>query len=285
MRYAFIKANTRHYPIRLLCTVLGVSRSGFYAWLTRKPNAYARANQALLKHIRRIHQQSREQYGIRKVWQQLLSEGIACGKNRVARLRVKHQLYAKRRKRFVVTTRSKSNLWVAPDRLQRDFTAQAVNQKWVSDVTFIPTRSGWLYLAVTLDLYSRKVVGWAMSSRNDGDLVVDCLSMAIEHRQPPKGLIHHSDRGATYRMKTYQTILNEHGMLPSMSRKGDCWDNAVVESFFGQLKNELTFWHNYPNRETAKSSLFDYIEIFYNRQRIHQTLGYKTPLEFEGSVA
>jgi len=285
MKYLFIKANQASYTVQTLCWALRVSRSGYYSWLNRLPSQREKANQDLLRHIQRVHKQSREHYGIRKVWKQLVSEGITCGKNRIARLRAVHHIYAKRRKRFVVTTRSKSNLWIAPDRLQRDFTAKYPNQKWVSDVTFIPTRTGWLYLAVTLDLYSRRVVGWAMSSRNNGQLVLDCLNMALEHRQPEKGLIHHSDQGATYRMKTFQKRLSENGILSSMSRAGDCYDNAVVESFFGQLKNELTFWQNYKNRETAKRSLFDYIEIFYNRQRIHQTIGYKTPVQFEQCVA
>lgn len=264
---------------------MGVSRSGYYDWCDRKPSYRDQSNTVLLKAIQRIQRESRGHYGIRKSWKQLNREGFKCGKNRVARLRAMNHIYAKRRKRFVVTTRSKHRHWIAPNRVKRVFVTSQPNKVWVSDVTFIPTRSGWLYLAVTLDLYSRKVVGWSMSSRNNGELVKNCLEMAVIQREPGKGLIHHSDRGATYAMQSFREILTAHGMKTSMSRTGDCWDNAVAESFFSNLKNELVYWENFTNQQQAKTAIFDYIEVFYNRQRLHQTLGYQTPVEFEQSVA
>lgn len=236
-----------------------------------------REDRKLLGHIRRVHDQSRQRYGIIKCWKQLISEGIMCGRDRVARLRRAHHIYAKRRRRFVVTTRSKHRYWIAPNRLKRDFTTTAPDQAWVGDVTFIATRQGWLYLAVLLDLYSRKVVGWSMSDKNNGQLVENALKMAITQRQPQPGLIHHTDRGSTYAMQSYRDLLQQHGMLSSMSRKRDCWDNAVAESFFANLKNELTHYQTYPSREEAKTAIFQYMEVFYNRQRLHQTLNYQTP--------
>jgi len=187
-----------------MCKVLGVSRSGYYAWLVRSPSERTRKNGELFCAIERIHKATNGHYGIRKAWHQLLREGYRCGKNRVARLRKAHKIYAKRRKRFVLTTRSKHRHWIASNRLKRNFKSAEVNRVWVSDVTFVPTRSGWLYVAVTLDVYSRKVVGWSMSNRNDGALVQDCLEMAIAHREPREGLIHHSDRGSTYAMQSFQ---------------------------------------------------------------------------------
>ena len=268
-----------------MCLVLKVSPSGYYDWLARVLSERAKQNVLLVDAIKCIHKASNENYGLRKVWQQLLREGWQCGKNRVARLRKQHGIYAKRRKRFVLTTRSKHRHWIAPNRLNRDFTSAKPNDVWVSDVTFVPTRSGWLYVAVTLDLYSRKVVGWSMSNRNDGKLVKDCLEMAIAHRQPGSGLIHHSDRGSTYAMQSFRDVLRAYGIESSMSRKGDCWDNAVAESFFSSLKNELTYWKQFKDRESARSAIFNYIEVFYNRQRLHQTLGYQTPVEFEAKGA
>lgn len=285
MKYGFIQLHSSDYPITKLCRFLRVSRSGYYDWLTRKPSRRAQANQQLLEHIRCIHQQSRERYGIMKCWQILLRQGIACGKHRVARLRALHGIYAKRRRRFVLTTRSKWTRNAAPNRLARQFKTDKPNQAWVGDVTFIPTRQGWLYLSVLLDLYSRKVVGWGMSKTNDGKLLEDCLTMALTHRKPPSGLIHHSDRGSNYTAHAFQQRLIDNNVVASMSRKGDCWDNAVAESFFSTLKNELTHEQNFDNHQTARAAIFEYIELFYNRQRLHQTLNYQTPDEFEQGVA
>lgn len=285
MKFGFIRTHCDEFSVVKLCQFMGVSRSGYYDWLHRKPSARAQANERLLEQIKRLHQQTRERYGALKCWHALLKQGFACGKNRVARLRALYGIYAKRRRRFVVTTRSKWTRKAAPNRLSRQFAMSQPNQAWVGDVTFIPTRQGWLYLSVLLDLYSRKVVGWGMSNQNDGQLLSDCLAMALEQRKPPSGLIHHSDRGSNYTAKAFQQQLAEHGMIASMSRKGDCWDNAVAESFFSTLKNELTHEHNFNNQQIARATIFEYIEIFYNRQRLHQTLNYQTPDEFEQTVA
>ena len=281
MKYTFIKQHHAEHSVRILCRALQVSRSGYYDWLDRPTSHRQKANERLLGDIRRVHQQSRENYGAVKTWKALNQQGICCGKHRVARLRRCNDIVAKRRKRFVVTTRSKHRHWIAPNRLQRDFTAQRPNAVWVGDVTFVPTRSGWLYLAVLLDLHSRKIVGWSMSDKNNQALVLDALTMAIERRRPPPELIHHTDRGQLYAAHQYREMLNQHKMIPSMSRKKDCWDNAVAESFFNNLKNELTYYQRYQTREEAKAAIFDYIEIFYNRKRIHQTLDYQSPSDFE----
>jgi transposase InsO family protein len=281
VKYAYIKRHRQKFPTAAMCKVLKVSRSGYYDWFKRGESQRCRRDRTLLGHIRRVHDQSRQHYGIVKCWKQLNAEGIACGRDRIARLRRTHGVYSQRRKRFVVTTRSKHRHWIAPNRLQRDFTATSPNRVWVGDVTFIATRSGWLYLSVLLDLYSRKVVGWSMSNSNNGQLVKDALVMAVQHRQPGQGLIHHTDRGATYAMQSYRDTLTRHGMVSSMSRKRDCWDNAVAESFFANLKNELIYWYNFRSRDEARAAIFDYIEVYYNRQRLHQTLNYQTPEQFE----
>lgn len=277
MKYAYIQAHQKQRSVTALCRALQVSRSGYYAWGAHQDSARAQANLTLLEHIRRVQHQTRQRYGLIKCWKQLNHEGIACGRSRVARLRREHDIYARRRRRFVLTTRSQHRYWIAPNRLQRHFTAAAPNQVWVGDVTFIATRTGWLYLGVLIELYSRKVVGWSMSHSNNGQLVEDALRMAIAHRRPRPGLIHHTDRGSTYAMQSYRDLLQQHGMVSSMSRKKDCWDNAVAESFFANLKNELTYYQTFNHQEDAKTALFDYMEIFYNRQRLHQTLHYQTP--------
>lgn len=281
MKYAYIEQQCRIFPISAMCRVLSVSRSGYYDWRRRPESTRRKEDRRLLQHLYRIHQRSRLNYGIVKAWKQLNQEGIVCGRDRVARLRRAHNIYAQRRKRFVVTTRSKHRDWIAPNHLNRNFSVNKPNRVWIGDVTFIATRTGWLYLSVLLDLYSRKVVGWSMSNNNNGQLVKDSLEMAIEHRQPGPGLIHHTDRGSTYAMQSYRDTLKQHGMVSSMSRKGDCWDNAVAESFFANLKNELIYWRNYKNQNEVRCQIFDYIEIFYNRQRIHQTLNYQSPEQFE----
>lgn len=281
MKYAFIQQQRPDYSLVRLCSALRVSRSGYYAWRQRPLSIRQRANEGLLQAIQRIHVQSKGCYGILKCWQQLKREGMDCGRARIAKLRQAHGIYAKRRQRFVVTTRSKHRYWIAPNRLKRDFTANQPNRVWVGDVTFIATRSGWLYLAVLLDLYSRKVVGWSMSASNNGPLVEEALKMAIEQRKPKPGLIHHTDRGSTYATQSYRDLLAQHGMVSSMSRKKDCWDNAVAESFFATLKNELTHDKTFNTREEARTAIFEYMEIFYNRQRLHQTLNYQTPEQYE----
>ncbi len=281
MKYAFIRAHHPEFRLRRLCRVLGVSRSGYYAWRERPCSPRDDANRQLVGEIRRVHTAARGVYGALKTWQQLRAQGIRCGKHRVARVRRLHGIEAARQRRFKRTTRSRRGHWSAPDLVRRGFTAPAPNRVWVGDVTCVATREGWLYVAVLLDLYSRKIVGWAMSDRINTALVLRALQMALRTRRPPPGLIHHTDRGAIYAADDYRQLLAAHGMAASMGRPGDCYDNAVAESFFSTVKNELPAVQTYASRREAQTALFEYIEIFYNRQRIHQTLGYRTPQHVE----
>lgn len=280
MRYAFIREHARAHRVRALCRVLQVSRSGYYGWRRRRASPRAAANARLLARIRAIHAASRENYGARKTWRALIAAGESCGLNRVARLRQRHGIEARRLKRFRARYAARQSVF-APNLLERHFEAPAPDRVWVGDMTVIPTREGWLHLAVLLDLYSRRVVGWAMGAMANRSLAIGALAMAIEHRSPAPGLIHHTDQGTLYATSAYRAILSEHGMLQSMSRKGDCYDNAVAESFFSSLKNELTWHHTFASREEARRAVFDYIELFYNRHRLHQTLDYLAPIAYE----
>jgi putative transposase len=282
-----MELHAQEFEIRKMCKVLQVSSSGYYAWKKHKISQREKSNQNLLTEIKRIHVKSRESYGTLKTWKALNLEGIACGKHRVARLRQRYKIESKRRRRFKITTQSRNTKWIAPNLLDRCFKTQSPNEAWVGDVTFIPTQSGWLYLAVLLDLYSRKVIGWSMSERNNRQLVLNALEMALKHRQPKTEVLHHTDRGSVYGSDEYQARLAQSRIKPSMSRKGDCYDNAVAESFFSTLKNELLNGKTFPNRSEARSKIFDFIEIFYNRQRLHQSLNYNTPEQVDqlGCVA
>ncbi|MDC4207138.1 MAG: IS3 family transposase (plasmid) [Candidatus Manganitrophus sp.] len=281
MRYAFIHAHRSTHPVERLCGAVGVSRSGSYAWRSRPESRRARQNRTLLLEIRRVHAENREAYGAVKTWRALRAEGIMCGRHRVRRLRRADGIEARRMQRFRAAYQARNSAPCAPNWLNRQFDAPAPNRVWAGDITFIATRRGWLYLAVLLDLYSRRVVGWAMSERPDGQLVLDALNMAVTHRGPLPGLLHHSDQGIQYASGAYQRQLQVHGMRPSMSRKGDCYDNAVVESFFSTLKNEWVFHQSFLDRDQARAALFDYIELFYNRQRRHASLNYQSPLMYE----
>lgn len=221
--------------------MLRVSSSGYYDWCNRPESKRAKQDRVLLVDIKRVHRENREAFGAVKTWKALNAQNITCGKHKVARLRRAHGIVAKRQKRYKTSKHSKHHGWVAPNRLQRCFNTSKPNQVWVGDVTFVPTREGWLHVAMMLDLYARKVVGWSMSSYNNQALVIDALTMAIEQREPEPGLIHHTDRGRLYASEAYRKILSQHQMIPSMSRKGNCYDNAVAESFFSNLKNELTW--------------------------------------------
>jgi len=242
------------------------------------------SNKQLLIEIQRIHRESRQAYGSLKTWKALNAEGVTCGKQRVARLRRANGIEARRRKRFKVTTNSKNTQWIAPNRLNRCFRVERPNQVWVGDVTCIATRTGWLYLAILLDLYSRKIIGWSMSSRIDKHLALDALEMALIRRRPDSEVLHHTDRGAIYASDEYREKLSAHQLSRSMSRKADCYDNAVAESFFSTLKNELASGCIFESRDRARTEIFEYIEIFYNRQRIHQSLNYITPEKMEMRV-
>lgn len=264
-----------------MCKILRVSKSGYYEWKTRPLSKRELFNKSLTEEIRQIHIESGENYGSVKTWKALRVKGIYCGKHRVARLRKINGIESKRRKRFKITTLSKNTEWIAPNILNRCFNIAKPNRVWVGDVTFLSTRTGWLYLAVLLDLYSRKVIGWSMSDRNNKQLVLNALNMAIARRQPQSEILHHTDRGSIYGSDEYRSKLIAHGLVPSMSRKGDCYDNAVAESFFSTLKNELIFTQRFMSREHAKLEVFKFIEIFYNRQRLHQALNYITPEAME----
>jgi len=280
MKYHFMDTHRPLFRVTSMCRVLGVSRSGFYGWRTRPVSQRDQKNEKLLGRIRRIHADARENYGAVKTWCALVESGEICGRHRVARLRQAHGIEAKRMRRFRLNYAPRHEA-ATPNLLGRDFTTTAPNRVWVGDISFIPTREGWLHLAVLLDLYSRRVVGWAMSDCQNRALITDALTMAIEHRQPKPGLIHHTDQGPLYATTAYRAILMAHGMIPSMSRKGDCYDNAVAESFFSNLKNELTWHHRFESRDAARAAIFSYIEVFYNRQRSHQTLGYVSPVQYE----
>lgn len=284
MKYQFIRDHEARCKVSTMCRALRVSRSGYYDWLDREPSARDQANAALLEQIRRVHHRSRENYGAVKTWRALNAGGYQCGRNRVGRLRRVHGIEARRMRRFRSGYANRQTEGIAPNYLQRNFQVQSADRVWVGDATFIATREGWLYLAVLLDLYSRKVVGWAMGSQLNRQLVIDALMMAIQQRRPAAGLIHHTDQGVVYATSAYRAVMAEHAMLASMSRKGNCHDNAVAESFFGNLKNELTWHQTFETREQARAAVFEYIELFYNRERMHQTLNYTSPVRFEERV-
>jgi putative transposase len=281
VRYGFVDAHRTTWPVERLCTALSVSRSGYYAWRTRPESHRAQANRTLLQHIRTVHGECRQAYGAVKTWRELRDRGIVCGRHRVARLRRLDGIEARRMRRFRAAEQAHHSAPPAPNLVAQHFTVPAPNRVWVGDITFISTRRGWLYLAVLLDLYSRRVVGWAMSDRINGALVLAALTMAVEQRRPKPGLIHHSDQGIQYAGGDYRALLHTHRLRVSMSRKGNCYDNAPVESFFSTLKNEWTWHHTFQDRDQARAALFDYIELFYNRQRRHAALDYQTPVQFE----
>lgn len=264
-----------------LCRLLSVSRGGYYAWRVRGESQRSRRDRELLAHIKQVHDESRQAYGALKTWLELRARGIACGKHRVARLRREAGIEARRKRRFRVIVEHHYTAPPAPNLVQRQFQVPAPDRVWVGDMTFIRTRAGFLHLAVLLDLYSRRVVGWAMGERPNLPLAMNALEMALLQRLPQEGLVHHTDQGPLYRAYAYRECLSAKGLKSSMSAKGNTYDNAVAESFFSNLKNELVHHCNFLSREQARAAIFDYIEIFYNRQRRHQTLGYVSPMQFE----
>ncbi len=281
MKYTFIDAHREEFQVRRMCRVLGVQRSGYYAWRKRTPSDRAQANEALLVLIRAEYAASRKTYGSPRIQVVLGRKGERCGRNRVARLMRLDGLCAlPRRSRRPVTTQRQAGVVPAPNRLNQDFSAVAPNTKWVSDFTYIETGEGWLYLAVVLDLFSRKVIGWAMRPSMDTPLVADALRMALRDRQPPAGLLHHSDQGCQYTSAAYLTCLTAAAAQLSMSRVGNCYDNAVIESFFGTLKTECVTGP-FATRALARTTIFEYLEVWYNRQRLHSSLGYFSPVDFE----
>ena len=266
-----------------MCRVLKVSRSGYYEWKDRPESARASANKRLLERIKTVHKDSRETYGVDRVHGQLIAEGASCNRKRVAKLMKDAAIRSKRRKKYKATTDSKHNHPVAANILNRDFTVDAPNQVWLSDITYIPTEEGWLYLAAVKDLFQKKIVGWSMGERITKELAISALEMAISRRHPQAGLVHHSDRGSQYASGDYQQKLLDHGILCSMSKKGDPWDNAPMESFFGTLKMELVHHRTYQSRAEARADIFEYIEVFYNRIRLQTALGMKSPEAYEAA--
>ena len=281
MRYPFIKQYEGQFSISALCRVMQVARSGYYAWLKRAVSAREAANQQLTQQIKTVFEASKQTYGSPRVYEELREQKVACSEKRVARLMRLADLKATLPQRFVVTTDSNHDLPVADNLLERPFASDTPDTRWSSDITYVWTSEGWLYLAVVLDLFSRRIVGWAMGETLERSLVLSALDMAIQNRHPKAWLVCHSDRGSQYASGDYQQALKEAGIVCSMSRRGNCWDNAVVESFFSTLKREWVYRHRFATRSQARTLLFDYIEVWYNRKRRHSALSYLSPEAFE----
>lgn len=281
MSYGFVQAHEGRYGVTQMCRVLGLSRAGYYSWRRCPESRRVREDRRLRVEIRSIFAETRGRYGSPRIHQVLQQRDFRCSRKRVARLMREEGLRARPRRRYRVTTRSNPRRRAAPNRLGRDFAVKRPNRTWAGDISFVWTGQGWLYVSVLLDLCSRKVVGWATSNRLTAELTMCAARQALEHRRPDPGLIHHSDRGTQYTCEQYQRLLELRGAVLSMSRSGDCWDNAPVESFFATLKRELLAQESFPTRAAAQAALFEYIEIFYNRKRLHSSLGYLSPQQFE----
>ena len=281
MRYEMIAQWATTYPVAHLCQALQVSESGYYAWKRRQPSQRQQHDAVVGEQIARVYQQSRQTYGSPRIQAEFQAAGMRCGRNRVIRLMRQQQLSARRPRHRCRTTDSQHANPVAPNTLARNFTASRPNEKWVADITGVWTQEGWLYVALVLDVYSRLVVGWAMAAHRDDTLVLTALHMAVARRRPTLGLLHHSDRGSQYTSQAYQALLARWQMQVSMSRKGDCYDNALMESFNATLKGECTEHRSWLSHAQARHAIFEFIEIWYNRQRRHSSLGYVSPLAFE----
>ena len=281
MKYAWIKTHRDCYPVTTMCRVLGVSRSGFYAWQKREPSASEQRRAEIAQAAAAAHEESHGIYGYRKVHDDLHEQQIDCCRETVRKVMQENGLVSRTKRKFVVTTDSDHGQPAAENLLDRQFEAAAPNQKWTADITYVATREGWLYLAVVMDLFSRRIVGWSMSASLEATLVIDAMQMALEQRRPTPGLMHHSDRGSQYASCDFRQLLDDHGIACSMSRRGNCYDNAPTESFFGKLKAEWVHGENYATRHEARQHIFQYIESFYNRKRKHAALGYLSPATFE----
>jgi putative transposase len=281
MTFRFIEGHKDCWPVRLMCHTLEVSAAGYYAWRERPPSFSEQRRDSLLGLIQSVHAKVKHRYGSRRIHAELRASDQDCSVNTVAKLMRDNGIRAKTARKFRCTTDSNHRLPVADNVLGRQFDPEAPNEKWVADITYIPTHEGFLYLAVVEDLYSRRVVGWSMADHMESRLVVDALEMAVRMRLPDEGLLAHSDRGSQYASEHYQLLLGKHGIECSMSRRANCWDNAPMESFFASLKKELTHDANFATREEARAAIFEYIEVFYNRQRRHSSLGYVSPAEYE----
>ncbi len=283
MIFSFIEGHKHDWPVTLMCRALSVSTSGFYAWLSRPTSDQEKRRESILAEIRAIHAEAKARYGSPRIHKELLARDVPCSVNTVAKLMHDNDIRAKTARKFKATTDSRHTRPVAENLLDRQFNPSKPNEAWLADITYIWTREGWLYLAAVEDLFSRMVVGWSMAEHMQSRLVVDALQMAIARRLPTEGLLAHSDRGSQYASEHYQTVLLKHGIECSMSGKGQCWDNAPMESFFASLKKELVHDEDYHTREQARGSIFEYIEVFYNPKRRHSALGYLSPVEFERS--
>lgn len=281
MKYEFIRSHRSASRVKKMCRVLRVSRSGFYDWRNRGLSNRHKADQMLLPKIVKVFKEGRRTYGSPSITHQLKIEGEYCGKNRIARLMRLNGIKAKTKRKFKITTDSGHGKKAADNLVNQYFKADYPDQLWCSDITYIWTKEGWLYLAVILDVYSRRIVGWSMSKRVTEDLVINALKQALSYRTPDSATIFHSDQGRQYASSRFRKLLENRGIQSSMSGKGNCYDNAITETFFHTLKTELTYFEKYQTREEAKSSIFEYIEVFYNRQRRHSAIGYKTPVDFE----
>jgi len=281
VKFDWIRVQEAFHAVRTLCRVLDVSRSGFYAWSNRSASPRSIEDSRIVAEVAAVFDEHKGRYGSVRITRELRATGVRIGRHRVRRLMRQASLRARRRRQWMRTTDSRHGHPIAPNLLARNFAVAAPNRAWVADITYLPTKTGWLYLAVVIDLYSRAVVGWSMSRRIDGKLTLDALDAALGRRRVEPGLIAHSDRGSQYAATEYQKRLQQHGMVCSMSRKGDCWDNAVVESFFGTLKLELLGDDVFPDQATAQTLVFEYIEAYYNRRRRHSTLGYVSPAAYE----
>jgi putative transposase len=281
VKFRFVQEHRAIFRIWKMCEVLSVSRSGFYAWLHREPSGRAREDEAIAVHVREVHRRSHETYGSPRIYAELREEGKGWGRHRVARIMREEGLRARCARRFRWIANKREDLPASPDLLRRKFRASTPNQAWVGDITIIRTGEGWLHLAMLLDLFSRKVVGWATSASPRQELALAALRMAIEQRQPRSGLVHHTDRGSQYSSAEYQNLLDRQGIRCSMSRPGNCLDNAVAESFFHTLKTEWIYHAHYKTRREARLAIFEYIEGFYNTVRRHSSLDYRSPEEYE----
>jgi transposase InsO family protein len=281
VKYEFIKENEANFNIKRMCNIFCIDRSGYYAWLKRKPGKRQLANKALDEKIIVLFEAHKNRAGSPRITKDLHEKEEKCSKNRVARRMRYLKLRAKAKKKFKMTTDSNHTFPVAPNLLNRDFNANQPNQKFVGDITYIWTKEGWMYLAIVIDLYSRAVIGWSMQATMSRQLVSDALMMALRRRHFPRGVLFHSDRGSQYCSDDYQKMLKNYGLICSMSRKGNCWDNSVAESFFNSLKTELIYNEEYKTREEAKQSIFYYIEVYYNQLRRHSAIGLIPPMRFE----
>jgi putative transposase len=281
VKYAWIKEQSNDFSVGTLCRFMAVSRSAYYAWSQRSPTEFEKDDKALTKMIASAFKKSRSTYGTRRLKQALFQQNRIASRRRIGRLMREAKLACKTRRKFKATTNSKHELPIAENHLNRQFAVNQPNQVYAGDITYIHTQEGWLYLAVVIDLFSRQIVGWSMAEHMRAKLVNDALQMAIWKRKPAKGLLWHTDRGSQYASESHRTLLTQHGIQQSMSRKGNCWDNAVSESFFHTLKSELVHHQTFRNRDEARQAIFEYIEVFYNRERLHSANGYLSPVDYE----